>query len=89
MTIEQFVLKNGLLRQFPVGSWKAMAQWLLHFCQQYGLVVRKDPVPGKLWDDENTYPLDAFGAWWRQEQQRARQIHLVPRDEEPSGSSPP
>lgn len=82
MTIEQFVLKNGLLRQFPVAQWRGMATWLTRFCQEWALTIQKEPVPGKLWADENSYPLDAFGAWWRHEQQKARQIHLVTKTEE-------
>jgi hypothetical protein len=40
-------------------------------------------VPGKLWNNENTYPLSAFGAWYRQELQRPKQIRLVKDQESP------
>jgi hypothetical protein len=44
--------------------------------------VVKAAVSGKIWNDENTYPLSAFGAWYRHEIQRPKQIRLV-KDEDP------
>lgn len=80
MTIEEFVLKNGLLRQLPVSEWRSMAVWLTHFCHAHNLAIQKQPVPGKLWPDENSYPLAAFGAWRQAYQQRWHQIPLVEED---------
>jgi prophage antirepressor-like protein len=84
MSLEDFVLSNGLLRQFPVTQWPHIATWLRRFCQQWGLEVIKTAVPGKLWKDENTYPLSAIGAWYRQELHRPRQITLL--KEAPDGA---
>jgi hypothetical protein len=82
LTVEEFVVSNGVLRQFPPTQWPRIAKWLTDFCQQWGLHVVKAAVPGKIWNDENTYPLSAFGAWYRQELQRPTQIRLV-KDEDP------
>jgi hypothetical protein len=78
MTIEEWVMHNGLLHQLPVSSWKRISDWLRPFCLAHGLKIEKAVVPGKLWPEENTYPLVAFGAWWRSELKRPTQVHLVP-----------
>jgi anti-repressor protein len=78
MTIEEWVMHNGLLHQLPVSSWKRISDWLRPFCLAHGLKIEKAAVPGKLWPEENTYPLVAFGAWWRSELKRPTQVHLVP-----------
>jgi len=83
MTIEEFVLKNGLHRQFPPTSYGHITNWLKDYSQRYALLVRKAPVVGKTWDDENTYELQAFGAFLRYEQKRPRQITLVKEAETP------
>ena len=77
MTLEEFVVKNGLLRQFPESQWPAMAKWLGHFCQQYGLATPKVSVPGKSWDEEKAYPLQALAALQRHELKKPRQVALV------------
>mgnify|MGYP001611890435 CR=1 FL=1 len=84
MTIEEFVVKNGLLHQFPETAWKSMAAWLGTFCQQWGLTVVPMPVMGKRWVTENGYPWQALAALQRYECQRARQIALVPPPAAPS-----
>jgi phage anti-repressor protein len=65
MTIEEFVVKNGLLRQFPEYTWRGAATWLGHFCREHGLKYPRVPAPGKSWPDEYTYPLQALMAWTR------------------------
>lgn len=79
MTIEEFVLKNGLLVQFPPPSWKSIATWLTRFCLDYALRVEKSKVVGKLWPDEWSYPLQAFGRWLDYEQRKPKQtaLHLI------------
>lgn len=81
MTVEEFILKNGLYRQFPPPDYLRITNWLKDFCQQYGLSFPKAPVYGKPWDGENSYPLQALAAWLRYEQKRPRQVALVPRQE--------
>ena len=78
MTIEEFVVKNGLLRQFPSTEWTRMATWLGQFCQQWGLSMVPVPVMGKPWPTEKAYPWQALAALQRYECQKARQIALVP-----------
>jgi len=77
MTLEDFVLSNGLLRQLPRVQWPIYVAWLKDFCQAYTLVVRKDPVPGRPWEMENVYPITALGALLRHEQTRPRQVDLL------------
>jgi anti-repressor protein len=77
MTLEDFVLANGLMRQLPQSSWREYARWLTEFCQTYLLDVRKDPVPGRLWESENVYPVTALGALLHYEQTRPRQVTLL------------
>ena len=64
-TLEEFIGRNGLLRQFPEATWTEAARWLKTFCGDYGLSITKTPVPGKPWTDENAYPLQALMAWQR------------------------
>jgi prophage antirepressor-like protein len=77
MTLEEFVLKNGLLRQFPTAQFNRYTAWLKTFCQSYGLPILPAPVYGKSWDHENEYPLGALAALLRHEQTRPRQVALV------------
>lgn len=77
MTIEDFVLINGLLRQLPRTQWPTYVTWLKEFCQAHGLQIRKDPLPGRLWGGENVYPITALGALLRYEQTRPRQVTLL------------
>lgn len=82
MTLEEFILKNGLVRQFPKSKYAEYAAWLKTFCAGYGLSIQKAPVYGKSWDEENAYLLSALSAWLRHETQKPRQVHLVPRAEQ-------
>jgi P22_AR N-terminal domain len=77
MTVEEYVIKNGLTRQYHPPDYQRIGKWVSHFCQQWGLEVPKAPVVGKPWDSENAYPLQAFAAFARYEQQRPKQITLV------------
>jgi hypothetical protein len=77
MTVEEYVIKNGLMRQYRPSEYPRMSKWLSNFCQQWGLEVPKAPVLGKSWDSENAYPLQAFAALARYEQKRPQQITLV------------
>jgi hypothetical protein len=77
MTVEEYVMKNGLVRQYPPSEYRRIGTWLGNFCQQWGIDVRKAPVVGKVWDNENAYPLQAFAAFTRYEQKRPKQITLV------------
>ena len=79
MTLEDCIVKNGLLRQFPVGQWAGYTTWLKQYCLQYALEIRKNPVVGKLWPDENAYPIPALAALIRHEQRKPRQLAMVPR----------
>lgn len=89
MTVEDYVLKNGLTRQYRPSEYKRIANWLRDWCQQYAIDVPKAPVVGKPWDGENAYPLQAFAAFGRYEQKRPKQITLVhepPREPEEDGA---
>ena len=77
MTLEEFVMANGLLRQLPKSHWQSYAHCLREFCQVHGLSVRKDPVPGRPWNGENAYPITALGALLHYEQTRPRQVALI------------
>lgn len=77
MTLEEFVLKNGLVRQFPPSHYATYTTWLRTFCRSYGLSIQKAPVYGKSWDEENSYPLAALAAWLRYETKKPQQVHLV------------
>jgi prophage antirepressor-like protein len=83
MTLEDFILKNGLLRQFPAAQWPTHTAWLKTFCQGWGLSIQKVPVYGKAWDHENGYPLSALGAWLRQATTQPRQGQLTVLTKEP------
>lgn len=77
MTIEEFILTNGLWHQCPPSEWREMATWLLQFCQQHGLPIHKTPVFGKAWLHENSYPVSVIKLWLDKYQHRWRQIPLV------------
>lgn len=77
MTLEEFVLKNGLVRQFPASHFSTYTNWLRTFCRSYGLTIHKAPVYGKSWDEENSYPLAALAAWLRYETKKPQQVRLV------------
>ena len=82
MTLEEFICKNGLLRQFPRTQFATYARWLGQLCDEYGLPVPKSPVYGQSWDSEKAYPLSALTAWLRHEQRKPQQVRLVPAREE-------
>jgi phage anti-repressor protein len=77
LAVEEFVMKNGLIHQYPESCWRSMSNWLKHFCEDYGLEIRKTSVYGKKWNDENTYPWQAFSAFLRYDRKRPHQISLV------------
>jgi KilA-N domain len=77
MTVEEYVVKNGLTRQYPPQDYRRISTWLRNFCQRWGMEVPKAPVVDKPWDGENAYPLQAFVAFTRYEQKRPHQIMLV------------
>ena len=78
MTLEDFITANGLLRQLPRAQWSQYTRWLKDFCQAWRLTISKDPVPGRLWKDENYYPVTALNALVHYEQTRPRQGDLRP-----------
>lgn len=63
MTLEAFVLKNGLLRQCPRSAWKAGGKWCSEFCVLYNIAARAVKVHGKAWQTEQAYPPEALMAW--------------------------
>ena len=79
MTISDFILANGLHRQFPESQYARLAKWLGDFCTQWALPTYSDPVVAKPWPNEKSYPLQAFAALLRHEQTKGTQIHLVPK----------
>jgi len=85
MTLEEFICKNGLLRQFPRSQFPAYARWLKALCDEHGLQVLKAPVYGQPWDGELAYPLAALAAWVRHEHRKPQQVQLVPARQEGDG----
>lgn len=77
MTLEDFVLWNGLLRQLPESRWHEYARWLRDYCLAWGLDNGKSPVIGKVWKKENAYPVAALSALKRYEQTRPQQVTLL------------
>lgn len=63
MTIEEFVLSNGLLRQFPRNRWQAAAKWLAEWGHRHGIASNKSNTPWKTWKQENTYHVSGLMAW--------------------------
>ena len=53
MTLEEFVLSNGLLRQMPEAQWPSYTRWLKEVCLALGHDVDKGKVLGKRWQMEN------------------------------------
>lgn len=77
MRVEEFMVKNGLYRQYPPSSYRRVSNWVGDFCQQHGLPVRKTSVVGKAWEAENSYPIDAIMAFLRYDQKCPRQVTLL------------
>lgn len=77
MTLRDFVLKNGLLRQIPESAWGRCAEWLRKWCEMSLQSIPKVPVWGQRWSDENGYPLEALQALLHYEQTRPRQMGLI------------
>jgi phage anti-repressor protein len=80
MTVEEFVMGNRLLHQFPPNQWRRYAVWLGKFCDAWGLPVLKVPVAGKAWTEENAYSIQAFSALLRHETKKPRQLAIVQKD---------
>ena len=83
LTIEQFILGNKLLHQFPgkldsAGrrSWPVEVDRLKGYCQAYGFEIIPIPVTGKSWPTENGYPIQAL-AWLCQHPTTKTQLTLV------------
>jgi len=76
MTVEHFVLANGLLQKFPYDDHRRVSDWLMEFCLQYAWEVPKVSVYGKPWTEEKAFPLPAFSAWMRHEVTRFKQQSL-------------
>lgn len=85
-TLEEFILLNGLLRQFPRHEFRAYAAWLKAFCLEHGLRMEKVDVYGQSWEHELAYPLPALAAWLRHEQRKPQQITLAQQHDEPTSA---
>ncbi len=66
MTLEAFVLKNGLLRQCPENTWVAGGKWCSEWCGLYNIAARSVTVYGKAWKTAQAYPPEALMAWVHQ-----------------------
>ncbi len=82
MTIEEFIVKNGLLPKWPYKEHKKIAAWLRHFCEAHGLPTWKVPVDGKQWEEEIAYPLQACAAWLRMALKAPKQLQIVKTNHE-------
>jgi prophage antirepressor-like protein len=83
-TLEEFILLNGMGKEFPLTSTTIPVHtaWLKMFCLAWNQTIRKAPVLGKSWDNENTYPLQVLAAWLRHQVTKPAQIALVPKHQE-------
>lgn len=79
MTLEHFVMVNGLVHQFPPLEWSRLGKWLSQWCLDFNQEARTEPVVGKDWPTERAYPLCAFSAMLRHEKLRSRQLTMVAR----------
>jgi hypothetical protein len=61
-SLEDFVLLNHLMQQFPVTDWPQLGKRLQDYCILHALKTYKVPVAGKQWSEETVYPLQAL-AW--------------------------
>ena len=77
MTLEEFVLANGLLRQMPEAHWPSYVTWLKDVCLALGHDFSKGQVLGKRWQMENVYPLQALCALKHHVQTKPTQLALV------------
>lgn len=75
-TLEAFVGENDLIRQLPPEHFSRYARWLHHWCLMYNQEAIKDPVVGKSWTHEWSYPIPALMALLREVKQRPRQFDL-------------
>lgn len=62
MSLEEFIVANHLLQQFPLPEWSALSKRLGDYCTLYNLPTYKTDVYGKPWPQETVYPLQAL-AW--------------------------
>src|SRR4030095_13447351 len=76
MTIEEFILKNGLINKCPPSSYARAAAWLTRFCNYYAMPIHKVPVEGKTWTTEKRNPLQAIGRWLDYEMKKPKQPNL-------------
>lgn len=83
MRLEEFILGNKLLPQFPGKldkdgrrSWPTEVARLKSYCQAYGWEIIPVPVQGKPWPTENEYPIQAL-AWLCRHPTGATQLGLV------------
>ena len=82
MTLEEFVLSNGLLRQMPEAHWPSYVTWLKDVCLALGHDFSKGQVLGKRWQMENVYPLQALCALKHHVQTKPTQLALVRQREQ-------
>lgn len=61
MSLEEFVIANHLLHQFPLAEWSRLGKRLHDYCTLYNLPTYQVEVTGKPWATETTYPLQALG----------------------------
>jgi phage anti-repressor protein len=83
MTLEEFILGNKLLAQFPGKldrngrrSWPTEVARLKNYCQAYGWEIIPVTVYGKGWSTENQYPIQAL-AWLCRNPTTVTQLGLV------------
>jgi phage anti-repressor protein len=84
MTLEEFVVSNGLLRQMPEAQWPSYTRWLKDVCLAIGHDIDKGKVLGKRWQLENVYPLQALCALKHHEATKPRQMAMVRPIETPT-----
>ena len=86
-SLEDFVMLNHLLHQFPITDRPQLGKRLQDYCALHNLATHKVPVVGKRWSDETVYPLQAL-AWLARYPRPQPQVLRFPRSAQGGGDVP-
>jgi len=76
MTIEEFIVGQKLVHQFPPNTWAQAGKWLSKFCSEWNLRSMPKPTPWKQWQSEQAYPTQALSAWLRDQIRKGGQTSI-------------
>jgi len=60
LSIREYVFVNKLQHQMPPSLQTVFGTWLVGYCQENGIPVRKQPVADRTWKDENAYHVETI-----------------------------